>query len=63
MITREAIEKRIGEMRVQHSTLVANIHALEGAIQDSEFWLTQLSEARPENVVNLSEAADVNRLG
>lgn len=44
MITRAAIEDRLTTLRVQQENLIADVNALAGAIQDCEYWLTQLAD-------------------
>lgn len=41
MITREAIERRLAELRDELDKAVARVNALGGAIQDCEYWLEQ----------------------
>ncbi len=49
-ITREAIEKRLADLRAQREQvqanlvqLQANMNAYDGAIQDCEHWLSQIN--------------------
>lgn len=42
MIIREAIEARLADLKAQRDQLIANINACGGAIQDCEYWLSQL---------------------
>ena len=44
-IVRTEFERRLAELRKQHDQAVSDVHALEGAIQDCEFWLKQLEAA------------------
>ena len=44
MINREQIEARLAQLRSDKVELVANVHAINGALQDCEYWLTQLEE-------------------
>jgi len=44
MIEREQIEARLAQLRSDKTELVANVHAINGAIQDCEYWLAQLEE-------------------
>jgi len=44
MIDREAIEKRLAELRQSLDRIQANGNAIGGAIQDCEFWLSQLEQ-------------------
>jgi hypothetical protein len=48
MITREAIEARLKQLREDATQMRANLNAYEGAIQDCEFWLAVLDEAAGE---------------
>ncbi len=45
MITRETIEARLAELRAQREQMIANLNAIGGAIQDCEFWLSELEKA------------------
>uniref|UniRef100_A0A6M3IEM1 Uncharacterized protein n=1 Tax=viral metagenome TaxID=1070528 RepID=A0A6M3IEM1_9ZZZZ len=45
MITREAIEARLADLRAQREQLVGNLNAFNGAIQDCEFWLAEVDKA------------------
>lgn len=42
MITRARILERLAELREQREQLLANANAVQGAIQDCEFWLSIL---------------------
>jgi hypothetical protein len=44
MIKKEALEKRLSELRQQEATALANLHAVGGAIQDCMYWIKQLEE-------------------
>jgi hypothetical protein len=44
MITRESIQDRKQVLERQRDELIANFHAVLGAIQDCEWWLEQLGE-------------------
>lgn len=39
MITREALEARLTQLRQEVEQMRANLNAYEGAIQDCEYWL------------------------
>lgn len=43
-MNREQIETRLEELRKELLQLTANANAVNGAIQDCEFWLVQLDE-------------------
>ena len=40
-ITREALEQRIAALKTQYDQAIANANALQGAIQDCQYWLDQ----------------------
>jgi prefoldin subunit 5 len=42
-MTGELIRNRIKELNAQIQQLRDNIHAVDGAIQDCEFWLKQIT--------------------
>ena len=42
-MNKEAIEARIAELRSQMAAVHANYNALNGAVQDCEYWLAQLT--------------------
>lgn len=44
-ITKEEIEKRRTQLQAEHQQAVATVHAINGAIQDCEFWLSVLEES------------------
>ena len=46
-ITRESVEKRLAGLKEAKEQAVANLNAMNGAIQDCQFWLDQLA-AKPE---------------
>jgi hypothetical protein len=41
-MTKEAIEARINVLRQQYEQTIANSNAIQGAIQDCEYWLKTL---------------------
>jgi len=45
-MTEAEIETRITELRKQQEGLVANANAINGAIQDCEFWLERVRAAK-----------------
>jgi hypothetical protein len=45
MIDITTIKDRIAEMRKQRDYLTMNIYAVDGAIQDCEYWLKRLQES------------------
>ena len=47
-MTKEAIEKRIEELKKQLEQVQANGNALIGAIQDCEYWLKELEKQKEE---------------
>jgi len=44
---RAAIEARIAELRAQAAKLQADFNAINGAIQDCQYWLAVLDEKGP----------------
>lgn len=44
-ITKERLEERIADLEHQKEQAIANINAVEGALQDCRFWLEQLVAA------------------
>lgn len=44
MITRAQVEGRMEELKRQQEQLRANLHAVDGALQDCEYWLARLDE-------------------
>jgi len=49
---KEAIEKRLSELRRELERVQANGNALLGAIQDCEYWLAKLKEKEIESAPN-----------
>jgi len=47
-ITRDAIMARLKMLAADKDRLQANIYAIEGAIQDCQFWLRQFDVSKPE---------------
>lgn len=43
-MNREALEERIGALQNDHEVAKANMIAIDGAIQDCEYWLGVLAE-------------------
>lgn len=41
---KEQIEKRIAELEKQKEQMLANFHAISGAIAENEAWLRQLDK-------------------
>lgn len=42
MITENVIIERMEQLKRQQQSLQANLHAVDGALQDCEFWLLKL---------------------
>jgi uncharacterized coiled-coil protein SlyX len=42
-MNKEVLEARIAELKSQMATVHANYNALNGAVQDCEYWLSQLN--------------------
>lgn len=55
MIDKEKLEVRIAELQKQLDQVTANGNAIVGAIQDCEYWLSQLEQ---ENIVKPKEKKD-----
>ena len=43
-MNRELLEKRLVELVEQRDQMIANINLVLGAIQDCEYWLSQIDE-------------------
>ena len=43
------LNKRLEELRAQRERLVANVHCVDGAMQECEFWLDNAKAAHKEN--------------
>ena len=46
-MTKEAIETRISSLKAQLDQLMANANAVNGAIQECEYWLSCLPKESP----------------
>jgi hypothetical protein len=44
VVTKEAIERRVAELRGEREALIAQVNAFGGAIDDCLFWLAALNE-------------------
>lgn len=42
MMTPEKLQERIAAHMKQRDNLIANLHAIEGAVQEAEYWLKEL---------------------
>ena len=51
-MNKEALEERIESLREDHETTKANMIAIDGAIQDCEYWLAVLAETAEETAEN-----------
>jgi len=49
VITREMIKARLDRLRKGQEELWESIHATSGAIQEAEFWLSELEKAEVVN--------------
>ena len=47
-ITQQALEQRIASLKTQYDQAIANANALQGAIQDCQYWIEQLKTADAE---------------
>lgn len=43
-VNREALEKRRDELKAELDQAIANVQALNGAIQDCNYWLARIEE-------------------
>jgi len=46
-IDREALQTRLASLRKQESQALANLNAIQGAIQDAQFWLEFIDAPSP----------------
>ena len=44
VITREVLEKRIQDLQAKYNQTIADANAIQGAIQDCQYWLDQLKK-------------------
>jgi hypothetical protein len=56
-VTREALERRLAELRAQYDRLIADANATQGAIQDCQYWLDKLPKAAASATPPLSTSA------
>jgi hypothetical protein len=59
----EAIKKRIDELTAVAKQTEINLHALGGAIQDCNYWLTQLEAQNALNSVNDTQSNESQHQG
>lgn len=45
----ERIKQRLAELENQKRQLHANLHAVDGAMQDCEYWLNEIEKERKPN--------------
>ena len=57
MMTEEAVRARLAELKAQAQQLRDNLLAVDGAIQDCEFWLAKFKPPESENGSNLPETS------
>ena len=43
----EQLQKRIAELKLQKEQMLANFHAISGALAENEAWLRQLQVEKP----------------
>ena len=43
----EQLQKRIAELKLQKEQMLANFHAISGALAENEAWLRQLKVEKP----------------
>lgn len=51
-ITKEKIDERLKVLKTNLQQLEAHVQALNGAVQDCEYWLDVLNQPEPEQEVN-----------
>jgi peptidoglycan hydrolase CwlO-like protein len=44
VLTKEAVQQRLTELKKQKEQVLADVNALSGAIQDCEYWLEELNK-------------------
>lgn len=44
VVTREMLEKDLVDLQAQHDQMLANLHAIQGAMQKDRQWLSQLKQ-------------------
>ena len=44
-VTLEALQQRLQELQKERETVLANLHAYDGAIQETQHWITELTKA------------------
>ncbi len=49
---KETLEKRIEELKKQQNQAIATAQMCEGAIQDSQYWISQLDKPEEEKENN-----------
>jgi hypothetical protein len=45
VITREALEQRMAQLKAQYDQFVANANATQGAMMECQYWLDQIKAA------------------
>lgn len=58
MISKELLTSRIEFLTAQARQMEQTLHAMGGAIQDCQYWLTQLEDKDAPNQVNDSQGAE-----
>jgi hypothetical protein len=53
-LNKEAIEARLAQLRADLANVQGTYAAIQGAIQDCEFWLKQLDSTEPDPPVALA---------
>ena len=52
----KTIKERIVTLEAQRAQTISNVHALDGAIQDCNFWLEQISKPKTnDNIVKIAK--------
>ena len=51
-MNREAVEKRLEELRSSFEQAISNANAIQGAIQDCEYWLKIIEEEAEKSASN-----------
>jgi len=55
-MTIAALEKRKAELQAQQNQFIANTNAINGAIQDCDYWIAQIKQAEAAALAQLAQA-------
>jgi len=59
----ESVKSRIELLTAQAKQMESNLHAIGGAIQDCQYWLSQLETKDAANQVNDTQGAEAEHQG